>query len=144
MLKVTVDTNTFVSSLLVERGLPCRVLDAWRERRYVLATSPAIMSEIRATLQYPRIHRKYAIADEEVDQLLATLEQDALVVPGDVDVAGSVPEDADDEKVLACAVEAKADLIVTGDRHLLCLGDFRGIPILTVRELWEHLSADLA
>jgi putative PIN family toxin of toxin-antitoxin system len=140
MLKVVPDTNVFVSSLLVKAGLPARVLDAWRERRYLLITSPAIITEIRTTLNYPRIRRKYPITDQDVTQLIALLEQDTLLVPGDADVAGAVLDDLADEKVLACAVDAGADLIVSGDRHLLDLGAYQGIPILTVRGFLERLE----
>ena len=142
MLKAVLDTNVFVSSLLVKAGLPAQVLDAWRERRYLLVTSPAIIAEIRATLNYPRIRRKYAITDEDIEQLVVLLEQDALVVPGDADVAGSIPQDPTDEMVLACAVEAQASAIVSGDRHLLDLDMYQDIPILTVRQFLERLERE--
>lgn len=140
MLKVVLDTNVFVSSLLVRSGSPAQVLDAWRERQYLLVISPAIVAEIRATLSYPRIRRKYAVTDEDVEQLIALLEQDALLVPGDAAVAGSIPQDPVDEMVLACAIDAQADLIVSGDHHLLDLGTYRSIPILTVRRFLERLA----
>ena len=140
MLKVVLDTNVFVSSLLVRQGLPARVLDAWRERQYVLVISPAIISEIEATLSYPRIRRKYAISDDDLTGLRALLEQDALLVPGDLTAAGAVPGDPSDDKVVACAVEAGADLIVSGDRHLLDLGAYQGIPVLTARAFLERLE----
>ena len=54
MLKAVLDTNVFASSLLVKAGVPAQVLNAWRKRRYLLVTSPAIIAEIRATLSYPR------------------------------------------------------------------------------------------
>ena len=144
MLKVVLDTNVFVSGLLVKAGLPAQVLDTWRERQYLLITSPDIIAEIRATLAYPRIRRKYAVTDEDVEQLVALLEQDALVVPGDADVAGSIPDDTVDEMVLACAIEAKADVIVSGDRHLLDLGTYRSVSIVTARQFLERLKADLS
>jgi putative PIN family toxin of toxin-antitoxin system len=50
-----------------------------------------------------------------------------------------VPEDPDDDIVLSTAYQGKASHIVTGDRHLLNLGQFRGIRIVTVRELLELL-----
>jgi len=140
VLKVVLDTNVFVSSLLVRSGSPAQVLDAWRERQYLLVISPAIIAEIRATLSYPRIRRKYAVTDEDVEQLIALLEQDALLVPGDAAVAGSIPQDPVDEMVLACAIDAQADLIVSGDHHLLDLGTYRSIPILTVRRFLERLA----
>jgi putative PIN family toxin of toxin-antitoxin system len=142
MLKVVLDTNVFVSSLLVKAGLPAQILDAWRERRYLLIVSPAIIAEIRATLSYPRIRRKYAITDEDVEQLVTLLERDALLVLGDADTAGAIPEDPADEMVLACAVDAQADVIVSGDRHLLDLGSYRSIPILTVRQFLKRLETD--
>ena len=142
MLKVVLDTNVFVSSLLVKAGLPAQILDAWRERRYLLIVSPAIIAEIRTTLSYPRIRRKYAITDEDVEQLVTLLERDALLVSGDADAAGAIPEDPADEMVLACAVDAQADVIVSGDRHLLDLGSYRSIPILTVRQFLKRLETD--
>lgn len=141
MLRVALDTNLFVSSLLVKAGLPAKALEAWRRRLYLLVTSPAIIAEIQATLSYPRIRRKYNVTDRDVADLVDLLRRDALVVPGVSEVAGSLPADPKDEMVLACAVDAQANLIVSGDRHLLDLQSFRGIPIATVREFIEqHLS----
>jgi len=139
MLRVVLDTNQFVSSVLVRHGLPAQVIDTWRRREYLLVTSPAIMTEIRATLDYPRIRRKYPLTDELVERLITLLEQDALVVSGKVDTEGAVPDDPDDDMVLACAVDGMADLIVSGDRHLLDLGEYRGIPIITAREFLDRL-----
>ena len=143
MLRVVLDTNVFVSSLLVKEGLPAQVLDAWRERKFVLATSPTLVSEIQSTLNYPRIRRKYSITNKDVSQLITLLAEDALVVPGDIETAsGSVPDDPADEAVLACALDAEADLVVSGDRYLLDLAEYRGIRILAVREFMQKLSAE--
>ena len=139
MLRVFFDTNLFVSSLLVKNGLPAQALDAWRSRRFLLVTSPSIMAEVEATLKYPRIRRKYNITDEDVNSLLELMRTDALVVPGGADVAGSVPDDPDDEIVLAGAIDG-VDLIISGDRHLLSLKSFRDVPIIPVRELLDRLT----
>ncbi len=142
MLKVVLDTNRFVSSLLIKEGLPAQALDAWRDRRYLLVSSPAIISELQATLSYSRIRRKYAITDQDVAGLCALLESDALLVSGDAQVSGAVPEVPADERVLACALDAGADLIVSGDRHLLDLDSFQGIPTLTVHAFLERLEEE--
>jgi putative PIN family toxin of toxin-antitoxin system len=143
VLRVVLDTNIFVSSLLVKEGIPAKVLNAWRDRKYALFISPTIISEIRSTLDYPRIRKKYNITDGDIDQLITLLEFDALIVPGDDEsVAGSIPEDPADEFVLACALDARADLIVSGDRHLLELKEYKGIPIHTVRDFLETLEAE--
>jgi len=140
MLRVVLDTNQFVSSVLVRQGLPAQVLDAWRRREFLLITSPLIIAEIRSTLGYPRIRRKYPLTEDDVDRLVTLLEQDALAVPGETDASGAVPADPTDEMVLACAVEGQADWIVSGDRHLLDLGEYQGIPIVTAREFLERLK----
>jgi len=74
MLRVVLDTNQFVSSVLVRQGLPAQVLDAWQRREFLLITSPAIIAEIRAVLSYPRIRRKYPLTNDDVDRLVTLLE----------------------------------------------------------------------
>lgn len=142
MLRVVLDTNQFVSSVLVRQGLPAQALDAWRRREFLLITSPSIIAEIRSTLNYPRIRRKYPLTDDDVERLVALLEQDALVVPGEIGTTGAVPADPTDDMVLACAIEGQADLIVSGDHHLLDLGEYQGIPIITVRKFLEWLATE--
>jgi uncharacterized protein len=140
VLRAVFDTNLFVSSALIPEGLPAQALDAWRARQFLLVTSPAIMAEIASTLRYERIRRKYGITDADIADLLALLEAEAEIVPGEADVAGSVPEDTDDEVILACAADGQADVIVSGDKHLLSLGQFRIMPILTVRQFLDRLA----
>ena len=144
MLRVVLDTNVFVSSLLVKVGVPAQIIDAWRDRRYVLVMSPAIIAEMRSTLNYPRIRRKYSITDEDVEGLIVLVQHDGLLVPGEADVAGAIPTDPTDEKILACALDGRADLVVSGNLHLLDLVQYQGIPILNARQFLERLAAEEA
>lgn len=144
MLRVVLDTNIFVSSLLVKVGVPAQVLDAWRAGRYVLVTTNAIVTELRATLNYSRIRRKYAITDDEINRLVSLIEQDALLVPASADVSDAIPANHTDEKILACALGGEANLIVSGDPHLLDLGEYRGIPIRSVRQFLTRLESEEA
>ena len=98
MLRVVLDTNQFVSSVLVRHGLSAQVLEAWRQRRFILITSPVIIAEIRSTLNYSRIRRKYPVTDDDVEGLVTLLRQDALVTPGASSISGVIPDDPDDEK----------------------------------------------
>jgi putative PIN family toxin of toxin-antitoxin system len=140
MLRVVLDTNGFVSSRLSTQGLPAQVLNAWREGRYMLVASPPIIAEIVEVLESPRISKKYFIRQEDIQQLVDLLKTDTILVPGRAAVKGSVPQDPRDEMFLACALDANADCIVSGDRHLLGLKTYRGIPILTVKEFAEKLD----
>jgi putative PIN family toxin of toxin-antitoxin system len=109
---------------------------------FALVISPAIVAEVRATLNYPRIRNKYAITDEEIDGLTELFELHALWVEGEVDVSGSLLADDKDQMFLAAAVEGKVDLIVSGDHHLLELGNYAGIPVITVRQFLERLATE--
>jgi hypothetical protein len=140
VLRVVLDTNVFVSSLLSTEGTPAQVLNAWREGRYMLVTSPAIIAEIVEVLESPRISKKYLIQHEDVENLVDLLKTDAVLVPGEGVVKGSMPRDPRDEMFLACAIDANADCIVSGDRHLLDLQTYRSIPVLTVNEFAEKLD----
>jgi len=141
MLRVVIDTTVIVSGSLSRQGATAEILNAWRERRFLLLSSPAIVAEIGAVLRYPRIRKKYPLTDAEVDQLISLLIYDALLVPGGADVTGSVPADPKDEMFLACALDGQADVIVSGDHHLLEIGVFKEIPILTARQFLEQLQA---
>jgi hypothetical protein len=138
-LRVVIDTNIFVSGTILLRGTPFEVLEAWRRQDYVLVTSEAIIAEIERVLRYPRIRDRYAITDQDVVKLLASLRTDAWVIPGDYEVAG-VSIDPDDDKFLACALEAQADCIVSGDPHLRNLKQYQGIDILSPFAFLDRLS----
>jgi predicted nucleic acid-binding protein len=85
------------------------------------------------------IRLKYHLSDEETEQAISLLEHAALLVTGETDVAGSVPDVPKDEMFLACALDGQADVIVSGDHHLLDLGSYREIPIMTARQFLEGL-----
>lgn len=140
MLRVVLDTNIFVSGLLSKTGLPAKILDAWRAGQYLLITSPPIVAEIRRVLEPPRMRKKYFITSGDIEQLIILLEKDALIVPGRTDVRNAIPDDPSDEMFLACAMDAAADYIVSGDRHLLDISEYKGIPIIPVNEFEEKLA----
>jgi hypothetical protein len=142
MLRVVIDTNVIVSGILSRKGAPAELLNAWRERRFLLFSSSAIVAEVRAVLQYPRIRHKYHLSDDAIEQTITLLEHDSLLVAGDADVTGSVPDDPKDEMFLACALDGQADAIVSGDHHLLDLGVFRDIPIINARQFLDQLKQE--
>lgn len=139
MLRAVFDTNIIVSSVLTKAGKPAQAVQAWREQRFLLIISPALMGEVRSTLGYDRIRCKYNLSERDIDGIVALLAKDTFVVPGVADVWGAVPADPSDEHVLACAIDGQADVIVSGDKHLLDLGTYQGIPITVVRDFLDLL-----
>ena len=140
LVRAVLDTNVYVSGTILSRGVPCEVLEEWRQNEFILVTSEAILAEIERVLRYPRIRRRYSITAQDAARLMDSLRADALVVPGEVEVSRT-SDDPDDDKFLACALEAQAECIVTGDPHLLSLGSYHGIAILTPREFLERLQS---
>ena len=136
--RAVLDTNVYVSGTILSHGTPFEVLEAWRRQAYILVTSEAIIAEIERVLRYPRIRDRYAVTGQDIVRLVESLRADALVVPGNYEVSGISPDPGDD-KFLACALEAQADCIVTGDPHLLTLGHYQGIAILKPHEFLERL-----
>jgi hypothetical protein len=77
VLKVVLDTNVLVSSLLVKAGLPAQVLDAWRARRYLLIISPAIIAQAA-----PNLHVRYITREQRKDVLVRFLTNGGDAIPG--------------------------------------------------------------
>ena len=140
LVRAVLDTNVYVGGTILSRGVPYQLLEAWRQNEFILVTSEAILAEIERVLRYPRIRRRYSVTAQDIARLMDSLRADALVVPGEVEVSRT-SDDPDDDKFLACALEAQAECIVTGDPHLLSLGSYHGIAILTPREFLERLQS---
>lgn len=127
-MRVVLDTNTVVSGLLWE-GPASVLLQAARENRIELFTSAVLLAELADVLPRAKFARKRAAAQLSPEQLarryaLLTSE----IIPADITPA--IESDPDDDHVLACALAISANLIVSGDRHLLDLGSYQGITIV--------------
>jgi putative PIN family toxin of toxin-antitoxin system len=133
MLKAVIDTNQFVSSLISKQGPSAQLIDRWRQQKFILVTSPEIIAEIQRVLEYPHISKKYKLSKSDVQSLLTLIAHEAVVIPKLPDVH-VIKDDPDDDKFLECALAARAEYIVSGDRHLLSLGSYKSISIITVKE----------
>jgi len=123
-MRAVLDTNVLVSALTRSRGRLASLWPAARQRRYRLVLSPAIVREIAEVLR-----RDFGWPPERlIPQLKALVRAGELIRP-DISIA-VITEDPDDNRILECAVAGHADLIVSGDRHLLQLKSYDGIPIV--------------
>jgi uncharacterized protein len=126
-VKVVFDTNIFISAFIVPGGQGERALLMARQRRFILCTSVAILTE---TAQKLRV--KFDQDEQDIRKALRLISRIADVLkPG---VRLKVLKDAPDNRILECAVEGRADLIVTGDRHLLKLRKFDGVVIVRLAD----------
>lgn len=141
MIRVVVDTNVLVSGLISPEGFPAKIIDFWQERKYILVTSKAILQEMERVLNYPRISRKYQIGKEIIADYLRGFSVFAEVCRPTKRVF-IIRNDPHDNKFIEAAVNGKADLIVSGDHHLLDLKEYQGIKIFTAKEFLEELKKE--
>lgn len=139
-MRIVLDTNTLVSGIISSGGPPRRLLDGARTQAFELYSSAILLAELLDVLSRDKFARRLEAAGLTPQDIVVDLRRlVSLVDPADVPRV--IPADPDDDDVLACAIAARAELIVSGDRHLLDLGgDYRGIriasPAEAVRVLW--------
>jgi uncharacterized protein len=137
-VRLVLDTNAAVSGLLW-RGNPGKLLDAALAGSVTLFASAPLLAELQDVLG----RRKFA-ALLQSRGLSATQMFDGYAALTTVVAPAAIPptiiDDADDDAVLACAVAANADLMVSGDPHLLRLEHYHSIPIVTPAEAAERLG----
>jgi len=129
MLKVVLDANIFVSAVLKPHSDLAKIFELVKEGRIRIILSNDILSEIRAVLLYPKIKQRHRRSPKEIEEFLQKTIPVSIIAPGKMKVR-TVEEDPADTKYLAAAAEAKADFIISGDRHLMDLKIFEGIRIL--------------
>jgi uncharacterized protein len=121
-MRVVIDTNVFVSGLMLPASIPGRILVAAQAGGFEIVLCEPILEEIGAALRYPKVRKRIALSDEELDRYVQALRYVAdLADPTGIVV--DVPGDRDDEVILATLVVAKADWLITGDAALLALAD---------------------
>lgn len=129
MIRVVLDANQFVSALLKPGSNPDAIMRLIREERVLLLTSEAICDEIARVLTYPKILKRLACSRDQIDLFMHGLRTVAVITPGNVTLP-LLAADPYDTKYLECAVEGKADYLVSGDHHLLDLTLYQGIRIV--------------
>lgn len=137
MIRVILDTTVLVSGLLFH-GVPGEILDR-AESSFTLVLSPSILEELARTLRKPKFRRRLAEAD--IEPLMVRLRLVSAQVPGRLVVPVFEP-DPDDTHILACAAEAQADYLVTGDQALLELRQYGSTTIVSPRSFLDLLQAN--
>lgn len=138
-VKLVIDTNTLVSGTLWS-GPSARLLDAVEQGRATLVLSAALLAEFGDVVGRTRLASRLALCNVTPTGLVARLARQAeLVSPAPIPLPSSL-RDPKDLIVLAAAVAAHADVIVTGDDDLLSMVSFEGIPIMKARAALEKLG----
>ncbi len=132
-MRLVLDTNVLVSAFLWE-GIPGRLIELAGEKEIDLYTSRVLLAELSEVLH----RRKFTKPVQATGFTAAEIVKHYQRLAHHVTVrqmTQRISRDADDDQVLACAMAAKADFIVSGDKDLLALKVFREIPIVTAAEV---------
>jgi len=126
--RIVLDTNVLVSAL-GWRGAPYEIVRRCHAGEHRLLISPEILSELERVLRYPKLKLTADRIDAYLEQLTELVE---LIRPA-IEIS-AITADASDNRILECALAGRADIIVSGDSHLLDLRTFEGISILRRQE----------
>jgi len=135
MLKVVFDTSIIGSAALYEKSLPALLLSLGLEDKVRFFVSPALLNEYEAVLKRPRFKLGY----QEITELMGKINRKALIVTPTKRLK-IIKADEPDNRVLECAVKAKVDFIITGNKRHFPFEEFKGSKIVTPREFINSIS----
>ena len=132
-MRAVFDTNIFISAFVIPGG---NAEEAYLQAvctTFELLTSIAILTETANKLR-----TKFEWSDERVAKLVGSISKTATVLKTEPRL--HVLTDEADNRILACAVLAEADFIVTGDKHLLAFGHYQNTRIIKLTEFVEFVK----
>ena len=137
MIRVVLDTNVLVSGTFWS-GQSYQIINLIEKEKLIFVTSPAILEEYNAVMNYKEIKDKVDHHHERSQASLKLAQLGVLVYPTtNVKV---VKEDPSDDKFIDAALAGKADYIVSQDKHLLKIKEHNGIKIITPEEFLETIN----
>lgn len=138
-MKVVLDANVLVSGLISSTGAPGQILDRWLAGQFKLFVSSPMLDELKRVLRYPRIAER--ITKLPATRFLEILEKNVEMIKGTL-ILNVLTIDPSDNCYLACAVEAHADYLVTGNRdHFLEAGSIDcDVCIISPRDFLDVLE----
>lgn len=123
-LRVVIDTTVLIAAQLNAEGRAAYLLKLARQRRFRWVTSPAIIREFAGKLR-----TKFSWDEKQIGQILRRTARAAEIAKVTISLT-VVPDDPNDNHIIECAVDGKADMIVSADGDLLRMKDYQNIPIL--------------
>jgi uncharacterized protein len=140
-MRVVIDTKVLVSAFLSPDGIPAEIMRRLQRDAFEFLVSEPILAEYRRALGYPKVQARHGLDNFALHGVIESLRVLAELIdpPTGVEV---VDNDPDDNKFLACAVGGSADYIISGDRAVLAVGEYRGIRVLSAAVFIALLDND--
>jgi putative PIN family toxin of toxin-antitoxin system len=138
-VRAVIDTNVLVSALFW-RGPPHTLLEEARSGVLTFVSSSALLAELDEVLREPKFRSLMTRLGHDAEQVVSSLRQLAEIIDPPP-LGASVSRDRDDDALLALAIAAHADMIVSGDADLLVLKGHLGIPIVAPSRAVAYINA---
>lgn len=135
--RVIFDTNVFLRALINPKGVNARLVQSLDQ--FVLVVSPAILEEVADVLSRPELLGVKGIRKLDADRLVELLRKAPVVFPTET---VTVCRDPDDDKFLEAALAAKAEYLVTGDKDLRDIGEYKSVKIRFPAEFLRELGGE--
>ena len=140
-MRVVLDANIYISSLISSKGNPASIINKWLSGEFEVLISQPIVEEILRVTDYERLQKKYKkIRENRLEFVELISEQGIWIEP--TETLTIVTLDESDNRYLECAIAGSASYIVTGDEHLLEIGSHQGIDVITPAAFVTLLSVD--
>jgi putative PIN family toxin of toxin-antitoxin system len=133
-VRAVLDTNVVISALLSPDGAPATLIREWQAGAFELIVSDLLLDELERALAYPKLRER--ISPEEAEAVVAWLRRSAVVATDPTTEPPVRSVEPDDDYLIALAASQDA-VLVSGDRHLLSLGD--DAPVLSAHDFLERV-----
>jgi putative PIN family toxin of toxin-antitoxin system len=143
-IRIVIDTNVWVSSLLNPFGFPARLRKSFEEGVFNLVISELMLEELAEVLNRPRIKTKYGISEDDIKELLILIEErsEHVLLSGDINIC----RDKDDNVVIETAIMGQADFLITRDDDIKfdkAVSSFLkkyGISVISIAKFITHIN----
>ena len=139
-VKVVLDTNVWIS-IFLRKTLSREFFDIIKVRKIEIYITEEILKEISKVLIYPKINELLKFSGVSEKEIIRNIIENSKLVKSKFKLE-LIKEDPEDNKVLECALQARANFIVSGNKHLLKLKKFKRMKILTPREFLDEIKSN--
>jgi putative PIN family toxin of toxin-antitoxin system len=140
MIRVVLDTNIVISGTLWS-GSPKQVMQIVEAGKALPLVTEAMLDELKEVIERPKFAKRLELLGKTAQEIISQYASKAEIIEA-VALDESVSSDPDDDIFLACAISGKAQMIVSGDPHLLNVKQYQNIPILTAGDFLLAVEKD--
>lgn len=123
-MKVVLDTNVWISGILLPKSIPGRILASWQQSLFSVVTSNPILDEIEKVLNYPKIQKRLLVSQDEIIEYITYIRflTEVIELNPTVNIINEL-RDLNDTAILETLLISEAHYLVSGDQDLLVLAN---------------------